>query len=241
VQRQRRFYDNDFQFVRDNPGAEDQDQLVDLSQPHLQRARLVLARRVSEAPFTYSEMWDGSTTSRRGNVPAVWAADGRCNRTALPADAENECSRSRTGKVIAVRARSKPRNGLSNNSWYVRSVVDGGIRNSGWNNATLFCDPNVIVQGMCVAEYDGKALRAGAPGVTEGVPNRFPWAHRVVRRLHRRSAHGSHGISNHPDYPDKLAALGYPVSGFGDPGSSTAQWATSGCVPMALREGRVAR
>jgi len=62
-----------------------------------------------------------------------------------------------------------------------------------------------------------------APGTTDGVPNRFPLG---LDRVPFVDCFGvspgdksSGGISNHPDYPDRLAALGYPVSGIhGDPG-----------------------
>ena len=142
---------------------------------------------------------------------------------------ENECSHSRTGKVVKLGPGEillKEPVHVFNNSWYVRApVVDGGIgKFRAWNNAILFCDPNVIAPGMCVAEYETeKNCVQAAPGATDAVPNRFPLG---LDRVPFADCAGvgpgdsaSHSISNHPDYPDKLAALGYPVSGIhGDPG-----------------------
>ncbi|HET7096033.1 MAG TPA: hypothetical protein VFJ68_01495 [Casimicrobiaceae bacterium] len=226
-------YDNDFQFNRDNP-VEPETQAINWWIHH---------NRIYDAHGWFSlDGVGGGPVYIWGNVgwfddkpareciPAMWAADRTLQADGSYAPtAENGCSRSRTGKVIKLgpgeTELSEPIY-VFNNSWYVRApVVDGGVgKFRVWNNATLFCDPNAIAPGMCVAEYETeKNCVQAPPGTTDGVPNRFPLGLDRVPFVDCIGVNpgdsGSHGISNHPDYPDKLAALGYPVSGFhGDPG-----------------------
>ncbi len=226
-------YDNDLQFNRDNP-VEPEHQAINWWIHH---NRIYNAHGwfsldgVGGGPvYIWGNVGWFDDKPARECIPAEWAAD-----RVLQADgsyaptSENECSRSRTGKVIKLGAGEtdleEPVH-VFNNSWYVRApVVEGGIgKFRVWNNATLFCDPNVIAPGMCVAEYETeKNCVQAPPGSTDGVPNRFPLGLDRVPFVDcigiSPGDSGSHGISNHPDYPEKLAALGYPVSGIhGDPG-----------------------
>jgi hypothetical protein len=226
-------YDNDFQFNRDNP-VEPEDQAINWWIHH---NRIYNSHGwfsldgVGGGPvYIWGNVGWFDDKPARECIPAVWAADRtlQANGTYQPTS-ENECSHSRTGKVIKL---GEGETGLEepiyvfNNSWYVRApVVDGGVAKfRAWNNATLFCDPNVIAPGMCVADYrtEQNCVQA-SPGAGDGVPNRFPLGLDRVPFVDcfgiSPGDRGSHGISNHPDYPDRLAELGYPVSGIhGDPG-----------------------
>jgi len=226
-------YDNDFQFIRDNP-VEPEKQAINWWIYH---NRIYNAHGwfsldgVGGGPvYIYGNLGWFDDKPARLCIPAVWAADRtlQADGTYLPT-AEGECSHSRTGKVIKLgpgEIELKEPIYVFNNSWYVRApLVDGGIgKFRAWNNATLFCDPNVIAPGMCVAEYETeKNCVQAAPGTTDGVPNRFPLG---LDRVPYIDCFGvspgdstGHGISNHPDYPDKLIALGYSVTGLhGNPG-----------------------
>lgn len=226
-------YDNDFQYNRDNP-VEPEDQAINWWIHH---NRIYNSHGwfsldgVGGGPvYIWGNVGWFDDKPARQCIPAEWAAD----RT-LQADGsytptpQHECSHSRTGKVIKLGPGDTVLDEpiyVFNNSWYVRApLVDGGTAQfRAWNNATLFCDPNVLAPGMCVADYQTeRECVEAAPGSTDGVPNRFPLGLDRVPFIDCAAAgsasHASHGISNHPDYPDKLAELGYPVSGIhGDPG-----------------------
>ena len=226
-------YDNDFQFVRDNP-VEPEDQAINwwIHHNRIYNAHAWFSLDgVGGGPiYIFGNVGWFDDKPARECIPAIWAADRTLQSDGhYEPTADNECSRSRTGKVIKLGPGEidlKEPIYVFNNSWYVRApIVDGGIAKFRvWNSATLFCDPNVIAPGMCVAEYETeKHCVQAAPGVTDGVPNRFPLGLDRVPFVDcigvGAGDSGSHGISNHPDYPDKLASLGYPVSGFhGDPG-----------------------
>ena len=113
-----------------------------------------------------------------------------------------------------------------NNSWYVRApvVVGGRAKFRAWNNATLFCEPNAVAPGMCVADLSTEKICVqSAPGAVNPFANRFPVDLDRVPFVDcfapSPGDETSHGISNHPDFPAKLAAGGYPVDGIhGDPG-----------------------
>jgi len=226
-------YDNDFQFVRDNP-VEPEDQAINWWIHH---NRIYNAHGwfsldgVGGGPiYIFGNVGWFDDKPARECIPAIWAADSTLQPDGTYAPTtEGECSHSRTGKVIKLgegATELKEPIYVFNNSWYVRApVVDGGIAKfRAWNNATLFCDPNAIAPGMCVAEYETERnCVQSAPGATDGVPNRFPLGLDRVPFVDcfgvSPSDNASHGISNHPDYPDRLAALGYPVGGIhGDPG-----------------------
>jgi hypothetical protein len=226
-------YDNDFQFNRDNP-VEPEDHAINWWVHH---NRIYNSHAwfsvvgVSGGPvYIWGNVgWFDDKPARRC-IPAEWAADRTLQADGSYAPTpEHECSRSRTGKVIKLgpgETELKEPIYVFNNSWYIRApVVNGGTAKfRAWNNATLFCDPDVLAPGMCVADYvtETECVQA-APGSTDGVPNRFPLGLDRVPFIDCFATtpgdFGSHGISNHPDYPDKLAELGYPLSGIhGDPG-----------------------
>ena len=226
-------YDNDFQFIRDNP-VEPEDQAVNwwIHHNRIYNAHAWFSLDgVGGGPIYIfgNTGWFDDKPSRRC-VPSDWAADRTLQADGYAPTANNECARSRTGKVIKLGAgRIELREPIYvfNNSWYVRApVVDGGIAKfRAWNNATLFCDPDVVAPGMCVAEFEmGEHCAQSAPGATISTPNRFPIGLDRVPFIDCFAAAGvgaaaSYGISNHPDFPEKLAALGYPVTGLhGDPG-----------------------
>ena len=226
-------YDNDFQFNRDNP-VEPEGQAINWWIHH---NRIYNAHGwfsldgVGGGPvYIWGNVgWFDDKPGRRC-IPAEWAADRTLQADGSYAPTpEHECSRSRTGKVIKLGPGATELEEpiyVFNNSWYVRApVVAGGTAKfRAWNNATLFCDPNVLAPGMCVAEYETETeCVQAAAGATEGVPNRFPLGLDRVPFIDCAAAgpgaQASHSISNHPDFPDTLAELGYPVSGIhGDPG-----------------------
>lgn len=86
-----------------------------------------------------------------------------------------------------------------NNSWYLRTSIikDGGLGRIGhWNNVIDFCRPDEYPNGLC---EPGKPFFNG-----------FPWSdQRYVF---------DHDVSNHPDFPKTMQALGYRVRGLGLPG-----------------------
>jgi hypothetical protein len=246
-------YDNDFQFNRDNP-VEPEDQAINWWIHH---NRIYNSHGwfsldgVGGGPiYIWGNVGWFDDKPARECIPAVWAADRtlQADGTYQPTS-ENGCSHSRTGKVIKL---GEGETGLEepiyvfNNSWYVRApVVEGGVAKfRGWNNAALFCDPNAIAPGMCVAEYETETnCVQAAPGAGDGVPNRFPLGLDRVPFVDcfgvSPGDRGSHGISNHPDYPDRLAALGYPVSGIhGDPGFVNATIGDFRLRPDSLARGK---
>jgi hypothetical protein len=226
-------YDNDFQFIRDNP-IEPEDHAINwwIHHNRIYNAHAWFSLDgVGGGPiYIFGNVgWFDDKPSRRC-VPSDWAADRTLQADGYAPTADNECSRSRTGKVIKLgpgRIELKEPIYVFNNSWYVRApLVEGGIAKfRAWNNATLFCDPDEVAPGMCVAEFRmGEQCAQSAPGVTVSTPNRFPIGLDQVPFIDCFAAAGagataSDGISNHPDFPEKLAELGYPVSGLhADPG-----------------------
>jgi hypothetical protein len=226
-------YDNDFQFIRDNP-VEPEDQATNwwIFHNRIYNGHSWFSLDgVGGGPiYIFGNLgWFDDKPSRRC-VQRDWAgdqtlqADGRYAPTS-----ENECSRSRTGKVVKLAPgpiELKEPIYVFNNSWYVRApVVDGGAAKfRAWNNATLFCEPNVVAPGMCVAEFEmEKSCVQSLAGALLPFANRFPVDVDRVPFIDCFAAspgdEASHGISNHPDYPDKLAEAGYQVRGLhGDPG-----------------------
>ena len=246
-------YDNDFQFIRDNP-IEPEDQAVNWWVHH---NRIYNAHAwfsldgVGGGPiYIFGNVgWFDDKPARRC-VPSDWAADRTLEADGYAPTADNECARSRTGKVIKLgpgKIELREPIYVFNNSWYVRApVVDGGIAKfRAWNNATLFCDPDAIAPGMCVAEYAmGERCAQAAPGATISIPNRFPIGLDRVPFVDcfaagSGGAAASYGISNHPDFPDKLAELGYPVGGLhGDPGFVDARIGDFRLRPESLARGK---
>jgi len=226
-------YDNDFQFVRDNP-VEPEDQAINWWIHH---NRIYNAHGwfsldgVGGGPvYIFGNTgWFDDKPARRC-IPAEWAADRTLQTDGTWAPTEdNECSRSRTGKVIKLgpgEIKLDEPIYIFNNSWYVRAPVVAGGRSEfrGWNNATLFCDPNVIAPGMCVADFEIETdCVRSAPGMTDAAPNKFPLDLDRVPFIDCYAPSpgdtSTHSISNHPDYPDKLREVGYPAEGIhGDPG-----------------------
>jgi hypothetical protein len=226
-------YDNDFQFIRDNP-VEPEDQAINWWIHH---NRIYNAHGwfsldgVGGGPvYIFGNVgWFDDKPSRRC-IPAEWAADRTLQADGSYAPtADNECSRSRTGKVVKLgpgETELKEPIYIFNNSWYVRAPVVAGGRAKfrAWNNATLFCDPNTIAPGMCIADFETeKECVQVAPGMTDAAPNKFPVDLDRVPFIDCFAAspgdESSHSISNHPDYPDKLVEVGYPLQGLhGDPG-----------------------
>jgi len=231
-------YDNDFQFIRDNP-IEPEDHAINwwIHHNRIYNAHAWFSLDgVGGGPiYIFGNLgWFDDKPSRRC-VPSDWAADRTLQADGYAPTADNECNRSRTGKVVKLgpgKIELKEPIYVFNNSWYVRApVVEGGITKfRAWNNATLFCDPSSVAPGMCIGEFlMGEQCAQSAPGATVSTPNRFPIGLDQVPFVDCFAAGGagaaaSNGISNHPDFPDKLAELGYPVSGVhGDPGFVDAQ------------------
>ena len=226
-------YDNDFQFIRDNP-VEPEDQAVNwwIYHNRIYNAHAWFSLDgVGGGPiYIFGNVGRFDDKPARRCVPSDWAADRTVEADGYAPTANNECARSRTGKIIKLgpgKIELRDPIYVFNNSWYVRApVVDGGIAKfRAWNNATLFCDPDVVAPGMCVAEFEmGEHCAQSVPGATISTPNRFPIGLDRVPFIDCFAAQGagaaaSNGISNHPDFPEKLAALGYPVTGVhGDPG-----------------------
>jgi len=246
-------YDNDFQFIRDNP-VEPEDVAINWWIHH---NRIYNAHGwfsldgVGGGPvYIFGNLgWFDDKPSRQC-IPAEWAADRTLQKDGSYAPtADNECSRSRTGKVIKLgpgEVELKEPIYVFNNSWYVRApvVVGGRAKFSAWSNAALFCDPNTIAPGMCVADYETeKECVQAAPGMTEGVPNRFPVGLDRVPFLDcffpGPGSQGNLGISNHPDFPDKLWELGYYIRGIhGDPGFVDAPRGNFRLRPDSLARGK---
>ncbi|MGH6891920.1 MAG: hypothetical protein ACREEP_06660 [Dongiaceae bacterium] len=87
---------------------------------------------------------------------------------------------------------------IFNNSWFLRTSIikDGALgRLDHWNNAIDFCRPEDYPDGLC---EPGKPFFNG-----------FSWSDK------RYSF--KHDVSNHPDFPVTLQALGYHVQGTGVP------------------------
>jgi hypothetical protein len=225
-------YDNEFQFIRDNP-VEPEDQAINWwifhNRIYNAHAWFSLDGIGGGPVYIFGNLgWFDDKPSQRC-IPAEWAADRTFQADGYAPTADNECSRSRTGKVIKLgpgKIELKEPIYVFNNSWYVRAPVVQGGRSKfrAWNNATLFCDPDVAAPGMCIADYETeKNCVQSAPDPTDSVPNRFPVGLDHVPFIDCFATgpadEASSGISNHPDFPDKLAALGYPVHGLhGDPG-----------------------
>ena len=226
-------YDNDFEFIRDNP-IEPEDQA---SNWWIYHNRIYNAHAwfsldgIGGGPvYIFGNTgWFDDKPSRRC-IPAQWAADRtlQADGTYAPT-AQNECSHSRTGKVVKLgpgEVELKEPIYVFSNSWYVRApVVDGGrSKFRAWDNATLFCEPTAVAPGMCMADFETeKRCVQSPPGMAEPVPNRFPIDLDRVPFIDCFAGspgdESTHGISNHPDFPDKLAEVGYPVRGVhGDPG-----------------------
>ena len=226
-------YDNDFQFIRDNP-VEPEDYALNW---------WIYDNRIYNGHGWFSlDGVSGGPIYIFGNVgwfddkPAQrciqrdWAADQTIHtgKRYVPTP-EGECSRSRTGKVIKLgpdAVELKEPIYIFNNSWYVRAplVAGGRAKFRAWNNATEFCDPNALPPGMCMADFETEpACVQSRAGAADPFANRLPVGLDRVPFFDCFAAspgdESSHGISNHPDFPDKVAEVGFPFAGWhGDPG-----------------------
>jgi hypothetical protein len=246
-------YDNDFQFVRDNP-VEPEDEATNWWVFH---NRIYNAHGwfsldgVGGGPvYIFGNVgWFDDKPSRRC-IQRDWAGDRTLQaRGSYAPTSENECSRSRTGKVVKLGPgpiELKEPIYAFNNSWYVRApVVDGGTTKfRAWNNASLFCEPNVAAPGMCVAEFNTeKSCVQSMPDGTTLYANRFPVDLDRVPFVDCFATspgdEASHSISNHPDFPDKLVEAGYPLGGLhGDPGFINAAAGNFRLRPDSLARGK---
>jgi hypothetical protein len=99
---------------------------------------------------------------------------------------------------------------------------------------------------MCIADFETEPACVQSPaGAADPFANRFPVGLDRVPFFDCFAGSpgdaSSHGISNHPDFPDKLAGAGFPSPvGMETPALSTLMPETSGCAQTVLREGRPA-
>lgn len=193
--------------------------------------------------------WFDDKPSRRC-IQRDWAADQTIHAgKRYEPTPEGECSRSRTGKVIKLGPEpvelDKPIY-VFNNSWYVRAplIAGGRAKFRAWNNATEFCDPKAMPPGMCVADFETEHTCVQSPaGAADPFANRFPVELDQVPFFDCFAAspgdESSHGISNHPDFPDKLAEVGFPFAGWhGDPGFINAHAGDFRLRPDSLARGK---
>jgi hypothetical protein len=128
---------------------------------------------------------------------------------------EGECNRSRIGKVIKLGPEPvelKEPIYIFNNSWYVRAplVAGGRAKFRAW--------------GMCIADFETEPACVQSPaGAADPFANRLPVGLDRVPFFDCFAAgpgdESSHGISNHPNFPNKLAEVGFHFAGWhGDPG-----------------------
>lgn len=226
-------YDNDFEYIRDNP-VEPEDLAVNWwvfhNRIHNAHAWFSFDGVGGGPAYIFGNVgWFDDKPARRC-VQSDWAADRTLQAGGGYAPtAQNECSRSRHQAIVKLAPGAiklaEPIY-LFNNSWYVRGpVFEGGHSNfRDWNNATAYCQPDADAPGMCVAEFDTEApCEHTLPGAVDSFANRLPLGldHVPFVDCFAPSAgdESSYGISNHPDYPLKLYAAGYPFHGVhGDPG-----------------------
>jgi hypothetical protein len=246
-------YDNDFQFIRDNPvEPEDHAENWWIHHNRIYNGHAWFSLDgVSGGPiYIFANVgWFDDKPARRC-VQRDWAAD----RTIQPGKRyvptpEGECSRSRTGKVIKLGpdpVELKEPIYVFNNSWYVRAplIAGGRAKFRAWNNATEFCDPAALPSGMCVAEYETEPVCVQSPaGAADPFANRFPLEFDRVPFFDCFAAspgdESHHGISNHPDFPDKLDAAGFPFAGWhGDPGFVNAHAGDFRLRPDSIARGK---
>ena len=184
-------YDNDFQFVRDNP-VEPEDYALNWWIYH---NRIYNGHGwfsldgVSGGPiYIFGNVgWFDDKPAQRC-IQRDWAADQtiHAGKRYVPTP-EGECSRSRTGKVIKLGpdpVELKEPIYIFNNSWYVRAplIAGGRAKFRAWNNATEFCDPKAVPPGMCVADFESEPACVQSPaGTGNPFANRFPWGWIVFR------------------------------------------------------------
>lgn len=129
-----------------------------------------------------------------------------------------------------------------------RLIAGGRGKFRAWNNATEFCEPGTLPPGMCIADFETEPACVLSPaGTADPFANRFPVGLDRIPFFDCFAAspgdESSNGISDHPDFPDKLAEVGFPFAGWhGDPGFVNAQprvmktsWRTSdGAVQLEI-------
>jgi hypothetical protein len=246
-------YDNDFQFIRDNPvEPEDHAENWWIHHNRIYNGHAWFSLDgVSGGPiFIFGNIgWFDDKPARRC-IQRDWAADQTIHpgKRYVPTP-EGECSRSRTGKVIKLGPDPvdlKEPIYIFNNSWYVRAplIAGGRAKFRAWNNATEFCDPTNLPPGLCVADYETEPVCVRSPaGKADPFANRFPVELDRVPFFDCFAAspgdESRNGVSNHPDFPDKMASAAFPFSGWhGDPGFVDSHAGDFRLRPDALARGK---
>jgi hypothetical protein len=246
-------YDNDFQFIRDNPvEPEDHAENWWIHHNRIYNGHAWFSLDgVSGGPiYIFGNIgWFDDKPERRC-IQRDWAGDQTIHSgKRYVSTPEGECSRSRTGKVIKLGPDPvdlKEPIYVFNNSWYVRApLISGGrAKFRAWNNATEFCDPTKLPGGLCVADYETEPVCVRSPaGKADPFANRFPLELDRIPFFDCFAAspgdESRNGVSNHPDFPDKMAGAGFPFNGWhGDPGFVDSHAGDFRLRPDALARGK---
>jgi hypothetical protein len=183
-------------------------------------------------------------------VPADWAADRTLQADGYAPTSENECSRSRTGKVMKLGPGeielTEPVYAF-NNSWYIRAPSSKEGPRVSARGTTRRCS------AIRTSSRRDVCRRVSGRGELRAIETRhdgfgaqsFPFGVgcRAVRRLlrHRSWRRREQRHQQSPRLSDKLAALGYPVRGIhGDPGFVDPTAGDFRLRPDSLRAERVA-
>ncbi len=250
-------YDNDFQFIRDNP-VEPEDQAVNWWIYHNRIYNghgWISLDGVGGGPmYIYGNVGWFDDKPSRSCVQSDWAADHTLHgagvlRADLGERMQQETDRKGLQARAGKRTSSRNRSMLSTTACYIRAPIIAGGRSKfrAWNNATLFCEPDDASAGNVHRGLaDRRALRVStAPAPKIRLPIDYAgFGSRAVSRLFRAEPgdEASHSISSHPEFPVKLDGGGLPVCtvGTATPASSTRLPEISGCDRTASRGERAA-